>query len=221
LSRNLDKNVFLFRNGIGIWGAMAMSAKRGLSQLDKKIIGVLLIALIAIVVATTLSYFIFGQASQTSNNPSPTPTQSPEPTQSPAATPTPEPTGEEPANLTINVEELSFRTDSGLKLLIKGKITNTGDQTAYNVKLHIQTWFSNGSKGMDTIETLNNELVWFEPFQAVNITGGDTYTLDNRWFPKNLVVSVPTEFWLDNEGYVYPYDLISSYVITPLWDSAP
>ena len=186
--------------------------------MDKKLGGSILVTLIAIVFTVSLSYYT---STNQSNVPSPTPTPSPEPTQSPAATPTPEPAGEEPANLIINVEELSFRTDSGLKLLIKGNITNTGDQTAYNVKLHIQTWFSNGSKGMDTIETLNGQLVWILPFDAVNITGGDTYTLDNRWFPHNLVVSVPSEFWLDSEGYVYPYDLISSYIITPIWDNTP
>ena len=127
--------------------------------------------------------------------------------------------GDKPANLKINVEELSFRTDSGLVLLIKGNITNIGDQTAYNVKLHIQTWFSNGSEGVDTTVTLNKQLVWILPFEAVNITSGDTYTLTSRWFPENLVVSVPGEFWLDSEGYVYPYDLVSSYVITPIWDN--
>jgi hypothetical protein len=196
--------------------------KQGLSQLDKKIVGTLLIALIVIVLTASLSYFLLGQPNQTPNNHSPTPTPSPEPTQSPTATPTPKPAGDEPANLTINVEELNFRTDSGLVLLIKGNITNTGDQTAYNVKLHIQTWFPNGTKGMDkTTETLNRQTLWLLPFAAVNITGGDWYRLNNRWFPDNLVVSVPREFWLDTDGYVYPYDLISSYVITPLWDDAP
>jgi len=196
-----------------------VQTKQGLSQLDKKIIGTLLIAVILIVLTASLSYFLLGQPNQTQNNPSPSPTPSPQPTQSPAATPTPKPTGEEPADLTINVEELSFRTDGGLRLLIKGKITNTGDQTAYNVKLHIQTWFSNGSKGMDKTVTLNKQTLWILPFEAVNITGGDWYRLDNRWFPENLVVDVPTEFWLDVGGYVYPYDLISSYLITPLWDN--
>lgn len=198
-----------------------MQTKQGLSQLDKKIVGTLLIALIVIVLTASLSYFLLGQPNQTPNNLSPTPTSSPEPTQSPAATPTPQPTGEEPANLTINVEELSFRTDSGLKLLIKGTITNIGDKTAYNVKLHIQTWYSNGSKGMDTTVTLNKQTLWLLPFDAVNITGGDWYRLNNRWFPDNLVVDVPSKFWLDAGGYVYLYDLISTYVITPLWDDAP
>ena len=202
---------------------MAVQAKQGLSQLDKKIIGTLLIALIAIVSTVSLSYFLLSQPNQTPNNPSPTPTPSPEPTptQSPATTPTPRPTGEGLANLIINVKELSFATDGGLRLLIAGNITNTGAQTAYNVRLHIQTWFSDGSKGMDTIVTLNKQLVWILPFDAVNITSGETFTLTSRWFPERLVVAVPGEFWLDDEGYVYPYDLISSYVITPLWEDTP
>jgi hypothetical protein len=213
--------MFFSSENHGIYGQMAVQAKQGLSQLDKKIIGILLIAILAIVTAVGLAYWVFSQSNQTNNTVPNSPSPEPTPTQSPAATPTPIPTGEGPANLVINVKELSFATDSGLKLLIAGDITNTGAQTAYNVKLHIQTWFSNGSKGMDAIETLNREVVWFEPFRAVNITSGDTFTLTSRWFPKNLVVSVPREFWLDNEGYVYPYDLISSYVITPLWEDTP
>lgn len=189
--------------------------------MDKAIIGVLLIAIIAIVSATSLAYYIAIQSDQTQDNPSPTPTPSPEPTQSPVATPTPEPTGKGPANLIVNADELSFRTDGGLRLLIEGNITNLGAQTAYNVRLRIQTWFSNGSKGMDTTVTLNNQLIWILPFEAVNITGGVTYGLTSRWFPEGLIVSVPGEFWLDESGAVYPYDLISSYIITPLWDDTP
>jgi hypothetical protein len=175
--------------------------------LDKKLGGSFLITLIAIVFTVSLSYYTSNQSSVPSPTPTPTPISTP--------------TGEEPANLTINVEELSFGTDNGLELLIKGKITNTGDLTAYNVKLRIKTWFSNGSKGMDTTVTLNRQTLWLLPFESVNITGGDWYRLNNRWFPDNLVVDVPSEFWLDNGGYVYPYDLISTYRITPLWDNTP
>ena len=74
---------------------------------------------------------------------------------------------------------------------------------------------------MDTTVTLSNQLIWILPFDTVNMTGGDTFTLTSGWFPEGLVVSVPGEFWLDEWGYVYPYDLISSYVITPLWDDKP
>jgi hypothetical protein len=72
--------------------------------LDKKIIGILLIALIAIVSTTSLSYFVFSQPNQTGNTanpPSPTPTPTPEPTPSPTLTPTPSPSEEptEPASI--------------------------------------------------------------------------------------------------------------------------
>ena len=174
--------------------------------MDKKLVGAFVVTLTALVFTVSLSYYISTRSDQKSV---------------PSPTPTPTPTGEEPANLTANIEELSFRTQGGLKLLIKGIITITGDQTAYNVKLRIQTWFSNGSKGLDVIEIINKQTLWLLPFESVNITGGDFYRLNNRWFPENLVVPVPTEFWLDSEGYVYPYDLIFSYVITPIWNDTP
>jgi len=191
--------------------------------LDKSIIGVLLIAILAIVSATSLAYYVAVQSDQTQNNPSPTPRSSPEPTptQSPIATPTPKPTGKGIAKLIVSIEELSFASDGGMRLLIKGNITNLGAQTAYNVRLRVQTWFSNGSEGIDTTVTLNNQLIWIMPFEAVNIASGDTYRLTSRWFPENLVLSVPGEFWLNESGTVYPYDLVSSYVITPLWDDTP
>jgi hypothetical protein len=58
-----------------------------------KIAGILLITLLAIVFAVSLSYYVLNQSNQTSNNPSPTPTPTP------ATTPNPSPSGEstEPA----------------------------------------------------------------------------------------------------------------------------
>lgn len=187
--------------------------------MDKKLVGAFVITLTAIVFTVGLSRYDFSQLNQIfapSPTPNPSPTPSPEPKQSPVATPTPEPTGEEPSNLRVNVEELSFLTDGGLRLLIVGNITNTGAHTVSNVRLHIQTWFSDGSEGMDIIETLNGEVVWTQPFRAVNIDSGETFRLTSRWFPRGLVVSVPTEFWLDPSGEEYPYKLISSYRITAL-----
>jgi hypothetical protein len=57
--------------------------------MDKKIIGVLVIALIAIVSTVSLSYYILSQSNQTSNIPSPTPTPTPSPSEEPASIPTP------------------------------------------------------------------------------------------------------------------------------------
>jgi hypothetical protein len=55
-----------------------------------KIAGILLIALLAIITAVSLSYYILNQPNQTQNNlsPTPTPTPSPTPTKSPSETPT-------------------------------------------------------------------------------------------------------------------------------------
>jgi hypothetical protein len=86
------KTLFSSENHV-IYGQMAVQAKQGLSQLDKKIIGILLTAVLAIVFTASLSYFLFGQPNQTPNIPSPTPTPtptlSPTPTTTPALTPAP------------------------------------------------------------------------------------------------------------------------------------
>jgi hypothetical protein len=55
--------------------------------LDKKIIGVLLIAILTVVLAASLSY-VFSQPNPNQNNPSPTPTPTPTPTPSPSEEPT-------------------------------------------------------------------------------------------------------------------------------------
>lgn len=129
--------------------------------MDKSIIGVLLIAILAMVSATSLAYYLAVQSNQTQNNPSLTPTPSPEPTPTklPIATPTPKPKGKGIAKLIVSIEELSFASDGGMRLLIKGNIANLGAQTAYNVRLRVQTWFSNESEGIDTTVTLNNQLI--------------------------------------------------------------
>ena len=57
-----------------------------------KILGILLITLLALVTAVSLSYYVLNQPNQTQNNPSPTPTPTP------ATTPSPSPSGE-PASI--------------------------------------------------------------------------------------------------------------------------
>ena len=169
-------------------------------------------ALIAIIIIFIIALIGYTYILETSNQ---NPDQS-----TPTPTPTPSPTGNG-ANLIVNIQELGFGTDGGLRLLITGNITNSGTQTAYNVGLHIQTWFSDGSKGLDKNVTLNKQLIWILPPESVNIAMGETYTLTSRWFPERLNLSVPGEFWLDEWGEVYPYDLISTYLITPFWDDIP
>ena len=147
--------------------------------MDKAILSILLIVIIAIVSATSLAYYVAIQSNQTQNNPLSTPTPSPEPTptQSPLATPTPVPNTGINANLICNVNRLDFITDGGLILLIYADIVNTGAKTAYNVSLHIETSFSDGAKGIDEIVRLNDEIIWIMPFRQVDIAGGETYSL--------------------------------------------
>jgi hypothetical protein len=59
--------------------------------LDRKLIGIFLIALLSIVSFVSLNYFISGQLNRTSNVPSQTPTPTPEPTPTPTLTPSPSP----------------------------------------------------------------------------------------------------------------------------------
>jgi hypothetical protein len=76
-----------------------VEVKRGESQLDKAIIGVLLIAIIAIVSVTSLAYFVAVQPDQTLNTPSPTPTPTPTPKPTTIPTPTPSEKPAEPATI--------------------------------------------------------------------------------------------------------------------------
>lgn len=56
--------------------------------MNKTVIGILLITIVAIVSITSLSYYIASQPNQTSNTPTPASTSSPTPTPSPSETPT-------------------------------------------------------------------------------------------------------------------------------------
>ena len=186
-------------------------------------VGAFLITLTALVFTVSLNYYISNQSNQNSVPtllPTPTPTLTPTPNITPTPTPKPTPIEGSPANLVINAKGLDFTTDGGLVLLVYADIENTGDNTAYNVSLHIQTWFSDGSKGIDEIVRINSEIYRFWIFSELNILGGETYSLRSRWHGA-LAYRVPGIFWLDGKGEVYPYDLISSYVVTPLWDDTP
>ena len=103
-----------------------MQRKQGLSQLDKKILGALLIALILVVLAASLSYFLSNQPNQITNTPSPTST----PTSNP--TPTPTHTSLPVARVTaiLNVTQNSYG-----QLLINGTVTNNSPNEAYDVGL--------------------------------------------------------------------------------------
>ena len=191
-----------------------MQGKQGLSQLDKKIIGALLIALLAIVIATSLSYFIFGQTNQTPISPSPTPTLTPEPT------PTSSPLALKPADLVLDctlgmAKASSYRPN----LMPRGTITNIGEETAGNITLHIRTWFSNGTEAI----VLDVPLYWqvfVSPPLLVSIAGNSTYRFgvtDEFQYYYIPDFAIGTD-WTNATAYS---DCISSYQITATWISSP
>jgi hypothetical protein len=101
-----------------------------------KIFGILLIAIIAIVSATSLTYYVAVQQNQTQNNPSPTPTLAPEPT--PTTTPSPSETPTESSSLPKPaVPEFTVKlTDYDV---IEVKIKNQPEQVVdYNIRVRSQ-----------------------------------------------------------------------------------
>jgi hypothetical protein len=201
---------------------IATPSSFGLTGLERinKLVAVGVIALIVLTAVVLTEFAYLQDESDSSPTPTPTPVPTPTPTTSPAPTATPVPNGGTAANLVCYVDRLDFTTDCGLEFLIYVDIVNTGTQTAYNVSLHIGTWFSNGTKGIDDVVRLNNQVIWILQFVEVDIAGGETCSLKNRYFSA-LVYSVPGEFWLDEWGEVYPHDLIATYSITPIWSDAP
>lgn len=179
--------------------------------MDKAIIGVLLIAILAIVSATSLAYYIAIQSSQTQNNHSPTPTPSSEPTQSPVATPTPP--NEASVDLMVNCT-LDLRwTDSGTpRLFVLGSITNVGTKTAYSVAIHVKTWFSNGTQAIIVDHQLSVYDGHILPNYPVDIKPNETYS--SGTLVGMLGFPIPDEIWADWEvGYVEE-DCISTYIVT-------
>ena len=175
---------------------------------------IILIAIVASVVTSYVTMLAFYPTDKPNSPiPTPTPTITPSPTSTPIPTPQTTPTTTQdgtPANLVCNVQSLGFVEDGGAYLNIRGDIGNTGGQTAYNVHLHIQTWYSDSTTGLDKIIRLNDETIWLNPFKQVDIRGGESYILKSRYF-EGMILSVNVE-GIDR------YDLISSYTITPIWD---
>jgi hypothetical protein len=96
------------------------------SQLDK-IAGILLIALLAIVTAVSLSYYVLSQPNQTSNNTSPTPT----PTSAPTSTPSP---SEIPSVSKSSVPEFTLKFVDNT---VQAKIKNNIGASYYNFRFKV------------------------------------------------------------------------------------
>ena len=180
-----------------------------------KIAGILLIAILAIVTAVSLSYYAASQLNQTQNNPSPTPT--PTPTLNPEQTPTPTPPEETAADLVVNCT-LKIDWEDGVPgLKVLGSITNVGTATAYNVTIHVRTWFSNGTEAIIIDHKLNrfHGLLPPEP-TPVNIDSGETYSAGTIVGLTNF--DIPYGIWANwAHGYV-DNDCISTYKVTASCD---
>ena len=175
-----------------------------------KIVVMLLIALLTIVSATSLAYYVAVQSDQTQNNPSPTPTLSPEPTQLPTPTPPVDPS----SDLVVDcILQLSWIDTGKPGLLVLGSITNLGTETVYGVTIHVRTWFSNGSEAITIDHQLSiNDGHSAVPFYPVNIEPNETYS--SGTLVGMLPFPIPDEMWKDWEvGYV-DNDCISTYQIT-------
>jgi hypothetical protein len=110
-----------------------------------KIAAILLITLLAIVFAVSMSYYVLSQSNQTQNNSSPIPTPTPEATPTPTSTPTPSPS-ETPTETAAIPKPyapeftLQLVDDSlGLQIEIQDQpIIDNGEDTAnifYNIRI--------------------------------------------------------------------------------------
>jgi hypothetical protein len=178
-----------------------------------KIAGILLIALLAIVAAVSISYYALNQPNQNSNEPSPTPT--PTPTLVPNQTPTPTPQIKTPADLVVDCT-LKIDWEDGVPgLKVLGSITNVGEETAYNVTIHVRTWFSNGTEAI-TIDHKLNLYHGLVPSYPVDIEGGETYSAGTLVGHTNF--DIPYEIWKDWPQWYVDNDCISTYQVTASWD---
>jgi hypothetical protein len=108
-------------------------------EMDKGIIGVLIITIIAIVSITSLSYYVVNQKNETQNSPSPTPT----PTSETASKPTPK-TYTTPSSSVVaaylSIEPSGSAATGENYLMISGNVTNTTPNTLYNVGLQVYSF---------------------------------------------------------------------------------
>jgi hypothetical protein len=195
-----------------------MQAKQGLSQLDKKIIGTLLIAVLGIVSAVSLSYFLLNQPSQTdntlSNSPSPTSATTSEPQSTLNFSVTTTTYGG--TTLVCN-GSLRLGEDGGTFFLMNYiDITNIGTAAAYRVNLQIDAYYPDGTLAAFATKTLDASGI-YSPFPGytpvpVTIEPGQTVRFPNsgRDGAYEIYGQIP-----DDES------ILGNYTITPVWSSTP
>jgi hypothetical protein len=185
-----------------------------------KIAGILLIALLALVTAVSLSYYILNQPNQTSNNTSPTPT----PTQTPSEAPN-----------TSTITTYGGTTvvcdwdtgDGGFIFINNGSssfvsinylnITNIGNDTAYVSGLRIQAHYQNGTQALDVTIELDASGI-YSPFptpKPLPFTLAPNQTLFGDPFTDRA-----TDQHINQVGTT-ENDVWATYTITPVWSSTP
>jgi hypothetical protein len=154
-------------------------------------------------------------------NVTPTPTPNIMPTPTHRASPPPI---LKSANLVLNcMLESGFYVSRNIdgkevpSIRVNGTLTNIGEETAYNITLHVISWFSNGTQSFITDLPLIWEVLVPPPFLRPSIKGNETLVMPQN--DLSGVISVPDDVkgtdWTNATAYS---DCISSYQITAIWD---
>lgn len=187
-----------------------------------KILGIgIIIALLANVAVMLIGFgYLQDEINQlkpdSDSSPTPPPTSTPTttPPTAPEQTPTPTPPVETSANLVVNCT-LKLVWETAPRLRVLGSITNVGTETAYNVTIHVRTWFSNGKEAI----TIDHKLLiayGLVPPSPVYIEGNETYRAGALVGMRSF--EIPYEIRKDwEQGYV-DNDCISTYQVTASWD---
>lgn len=195
-----------------------MQGKQDSRQLDRRIIGVLLITIIAIVFTVSLSYFLLSQLNQTNNtiqnSLSPTPTSTSEPQSTLTSSVTTTTYGG--TTLVCN-GSLRLGDDGGTVFIINYvDITNIGTATAYRVNLRIDAYYPDGTKVTVATKTLDASGI-YSPFPEytpvpVTIKPGQTVSFPNS--SRDGAYQVRGQIPNDES-------ILGNYTITPVWRSTP
>lgn len=195
-----------------------MQGKQDSRKLDKIIVGILLITLIAIVFTVSISYFLLSQPNQTDNtiqnSPSPTPTSTSEPQSTLTSSVTTTTYGG--TTLVCN-GSLRLGDEGGTVFIINYvDITNIGTATAYRVNLRIAAYYPDGTTAASAMKTLDASGI-YSPFPEytpvpVTIKPGQTVSFPNsgRDGAYEIRGDIPND-----------ESILGNYTITPVWRSTP
>ena len=167
-----------------------------------KITGILLIALLAIVTAVSLSYYILNQPNQTQNNPSPTPTPTQTPTPSPSETPSEPASTSKPSvpEFTVEIGDHSYIVPSYTSIdPYTGDPITHPSYTVENITIDI-TIKNQPFTPPDNLTNLyygvrvkgHFEQSWTELYYITNRTNGNYLRIQSA--SENTVISIPQDY---------------------------